>query len=84
MRRNPTMWHGVYIVAWDQYLGFPLHHSKLRKEDLQPVVDKILKRAPGWRGRLVGYDSKLIPVQSCLASIPSYLMGMIKFPKWDV
>jgi hypothetical protein len=26
-----------------QYLGVPLHHSKLRREDIQPVVDKILK-----------------------------------------
>lgn len=29
------------------YLGVPLHHSKLRKEDLQPVVDKIIKRVAG-------------------------------------
>jgi hypothetical protein len=26
-----------------QYLGVPLHHSKLRREDIEPVVDKILK-----------------------------------------
>jgi hypothetical protein len=28
-----------------EYLGVPLHHSKLSKEDIQPVVDKILKKA---------------------------------------
>ena len=28
-----------------KYLGVPLHHSKLRKENLQPLVDKILKQA---------------------------------------
>ena len=27
-----------------KYLGVPLHHSKLRKEDLQPVVDKLIKK----------------------------------------
>lgn len=27
-----------------KYLGVPLHHSKLRKIDLQPVIDKIIKR----------------------------------------
>jgi hypothetical protein len=36
-----------------QYLGVSLHHSKLRREDLQLVVDKILKRAAGWRGKLL-------------------------------
>ena len=33
-----------------KYLGFPLHHSKLRREDLQPVVDKVLKRLLGGEG----------------------------------
>jgi hypothetical protein len=32
-----------------KYLGVPLHHSKLRKEDLQPVIDKIVKRIAGWK-----------------------------------
>jgi hypothetical protein len=30
-----------------KYLGVSLHHSKLRKEDLQPVIDKIVKRIAG-------------------------------------
>ena len=33
-----------------KYLGVPLHYAKLRKEDLQPLVDKILNQAGGWRG----------------------------------
>lgn len=65
-----------------KYLGAPLHHSKIRREDLQPVIDKIIKRGAGWRGRLLSYGKRLILVQACLASIPSYLMGLIKFPKW--
>jgi hypothetical protein len=27
-----------------QYLGVPLHHSKLRKEDVQPIVDFFLNK----------------------------------------
>ena len=67
-----------------KYLRFTLHHSKLRREDLQPVVEKVLKRVVGWRGRLLGYDKKLVLVQACLTSIPTYLMSMIKFPKWAI
>ena len=67
-----------------KYLGFPLHHSNLKREDLQPVVDEVLKRLTGWRGRLLGYDKKLVLIQACLASIPTYLMSMIKFPKWAI
>jgi hypothetical protein len=27
-----------------KYLGVPPHYDKLRKEDIQPIVDKIIKR----------------------------------------
>lgn len=30
-----------------KYLGVPLHHSKLTREDLQPLVDKLLHRIAG-------------------------------------
>ena len=37
-----------------QYLGVPLHHTRLRREDLQPLVDKLIEKAAGWRGRRIG------------------------------
>jgi hypothetical protein len=64
-----------------KYLGVPLHYKKLRKEDLQPVIDKILKKVGGWRGRLLNHAAKLELVRSVLASIPLYLLSVIKFPK---
>jgi hypothetical protein len=36
-----------------KYLGAPLHYKRLRKEDLHPVIDKIIKKAGGWRGKLL-------------------------------
>lgn len=38
-----------------KYLGVPLHFTNLRKEDLQPIIDKIIKRIAGWKGRLLSY-----------------------------
>jgi hypothetical protein len=66
------------------YLGAPLHYKKLRKEDLQPVVDKVIKKGGGWRGKLLSYKAKIILIKACLASIPNYLMSVIKFPKWAI
>ena len=60
-----------------KYLGVPLHHKKLRKEDLQPIVDKLLKKAAGWRGKLLSHAAKLKLVRSVLASIPIYLLSVI-------
>jgi hypothetical protein len=67
-----------------KYLGVPLHFNKLRKEDLQPIVDKLIKKAAGWRGRLLNHAAKLELVRSVLASIPLYLLSVIKFPKWAI
>ena len=65
-----------------KYLGIPLHFDKLRREDLQPLVDALLKRLAGWRGRLLSSAAKRELVQSCLSSIPVYLLSFFKFPKW--
>lgn len=67
-----------------KYLGILLHHDRLRKEDLQPIIDKIIKRIAGWRGRLLSYSGRLILIKTCLASIPVYLMSYIKLPKWAI
>jgi hypothetical protein len=67
-----------------QYLGVSLHHSKLKREDIQSVVDKILKRAADWREKLLNHAAKLELVRSVLDSIPLYLLSIIKFPKWEI
>jgi hypothetical protein len=66
------------------YLGVPLHYEKLRREDIQPVVDKIMKRISGWKSRLLSYGARLVLLKACLASIPIYLMSIIMFPKWAI
>lgn len=65
-----------------KYLGIPLHYDKLRREDVQPLIDKILNRIAGWRGKLLSYKGRLVLIQACLASIPIYLLSFFKFPKW--
>jgi hypothetical protein len=67
-----------------KYLGVPLHYSKLRRVDLQPVIDKVIKRIAGWRGRLLSYAGRLTLLRACLASIPIYLLSVIKFPRWAI
>ena len=43
-----------------KYLGVPLHYSKLKRADLQPVIHKIIKRIAGWlEGRLLSYVGRL-------------------------
>jgi hypothetical protein len=64
-----------------KYLGVPLHFEKLKREDIQPLVDKIIAKVSGWRGRLLSQAARIVLVQTCIASIPVYLLSFIKFPK---
>ena len=67
-----------------KYLGVPLHFTNLRMEDIQPVVDKLIKRITGWKGKLLSSAGKLVLLKSCLASTPIYLLSVIKLPKWAI
>jgi hypothetical protein len=67
-----------------KYLGIPLHYNKLRREDLQLLIDKIIKRIAGWRGKLLTQAGRLLLIKTCLASIHIYLLSFIKFPKWVI
>jgi hypothetical protein len=51
-----------------KHLGIPLHYEKLRRADIQPLVDMILKFIAGWRGRQLSYGGRLTFIKSCLAT----------------
>ena len=67
-----------------KYLGIPLHFENLKREDIQPLVDKILKKVASWKGRLLSPAARLVLIKTCIASIPVYLLSFIKFPKWAI
>jgi hypothetical protein len=67
-----------------KYLGIPLHFAKLRRQHLQPLIDKIVKRLAGWRGKLLTQADSLVFIKICLASIPVYLLSFFKFPRWTI
>jgi hypothetical protein len=64
-----------------KYLGVPLHFDKLKREDVQPLPDKILKKVASWKGKLLYYATRVVLVKACLASILVYLLSFIKFLK---
>jgi hypothetical protein len=67
-----------------KYLGVPIHFENLKRDDLQPMIDKLLKRVAGWRGRLLSHSSRLELIETYLASIHVYLLSFIKFSKWTI
>jgi hypothetical protein len=58
-----------------KYLGIPLHFNKLRREDIQPLIESLLRRITGWRGRLLSTIAKRVLIQAFLSSISIYLLS---------
>lgn len=67
-----------------QYLGLPLHHRKLTKADLQPLIDKVAARLPKWRGKLLNAAARLALVNSVLSAIPIYMLTVFQLGKWAI
>jgi hypothetical protein len=75
-------------TKWAKIFGSPmgilLHYSKLSIDNLQPLVDKIIKMIDGWRGKLLTRFGRIVLIKTCLASISVYLLSFLKFPKWSI
>jgi hypothetical protein len=69
-----------------KYLGIPIHFENLKRDDMQPVIDKLIGMIARWGGggKLLAYSGRLDLIRSCLASIPVYLLSFVKFPKWAI
>lgn len=65
-----------------KYLGLPLHVRKLRKIEVQPLIDKIGARLPGWKGRFLSSAGRETLVKTVLSSQPIYHMTAFFVQKW--
>ena len=66
------------------YLGMPLSDKKLKKNDLQIIIDKLAKKAASWKGKWISIDGRLILVKFVMAVMPIYQLLAIDFPKWTM
>jgi hypothetical protein len=65
-----------------KYLGLPLHIRKLRRIDMQPLIDKIGARLPSWKGKLLSTSGRETLVKTMLSSLPIYHMTVFPERKW--
>jgi len=56
------------------YLGVPFSPHKLSKTQVQPIIEKIADRLPGWKADLLTKAGRNILVQSVLTSMLIYLL----------
>lgn len=57
------------------YLGIPVDSSKLRMSAFDPLVMKMRHRLDPWKGKFNSSGGNLILLNTCLSSLPTYIMG---------
>lgn len=68
----------------EKYLGLPLHTKKLRRVDIQPLIDKIGAKLSGWQGKLLSTAGRETLVKTVLSSQPIYHLTAFPAQKWLV
>jgi hypothetical protein len=65
-----------------KYLGLPLHTRRLKRVDVQPLIDKITNKLPGWQGKHFSLAGRKILVKTVLSSQVSFHLTVLPLQKW--
>jgi hypothetical protein len=65
-----------------RYLGLPLSLTKLTRDQLQPIIDRIADQLPGWKVDLLTKLGRKILVQHVLTGMMIYLAMPLDLPAW--
>jgi hypothetical protein len=61
-----------------------LHFKKPTRSMLQPLVQKVGNRHPGWKRGLLSYPRRETLVKTVLAAMPTFFLIIFKMRKWAI
>jgi hypothetical protein len=62
----------------------PLSFRRLRKIDIQPLIDKIAARLAHWKGRLMSRAGQLTLLRAILSALPVFIMTAHPLSAWAI
>lgn len=65
-----------------KYLGLPLHTRRLKRVDLQPLIDKAMGKLPGWKGKNLTRPGRVSLAKSILCAIATHHLTALPLPAW--
>lgn len=63
-----------------RYLGLPLTSKKLRKQEYQPLLDKVLKRFTAWSSRKLSFAGRLVLIRTVIYSTITFWASVFLLP----
>jgi hypothetical protein len=67
-----------------KYLGAPLSIHKLKKEDLQPLIDKVLAGLPTWKAGLMSCVGRVVLVKTKMSVVPIHTAIAMVISLWVI
>ncbi|XP_026420092.1 uncharacterized protein LOC113316076 [Papaver somniferum] len=64
----------------DKYLGIQLKPGIVRHIHVRQVVEKIMDKLAGWKGKLLSFQARLVLIRSVIASYVIHSMAVYKWP----
>jgi hypothetical protein len=65
-----------------RYLGLQLHMRSLQKVHVQPLIERIGQRLPGWKGKMLNRAGRHTLVTTVLSSMPTYHLTVFPVTVW--
>uniref|UniRef100_J3LYS2 Reverse transcriptase zinc-binding domain-containing protein n=1 Tax=Oryza brachyantha TaxID=4533 RepID=J3LYS2_ORYBR len=66
------------------YLGLPLSSTRPRKENVQPILDKLSRKIAGWKPKWLAPDGRLKLIKSVLMALPLHFQSVLPLPMWAI
>lgn len=67
-----------------KYLGIPLSRTRLKKTELQPIIDKISADIPTWKAKMMTKAGRTVLVKVKLSAIPIHTTIAVALSKWAI
>ena len=65
-----------------KYLGFQMHHGRIKKEDFSSIMDRVSNKLASWKGRLLNKPGHVTLANSVLTAIPAHNMQIQWLPQY--
>jgi hypothetical protein len=65
-----------------KYLGPPLGFRKPRRVEVQPLVDRVMGRLKGWKGKFLNHKGQVTLINSVITATATYFLTIFKPDPW--
>ena len=63
-----------------KYLGFPLKHKNVERNQYNFIVERVINRLAGWKSKFLSFASRTVLVKSVMLAMSNHVMQEVTLP----